>query len=151
MKRRRPKSMTNYTGKNTGLKAVRLLDVCLIPRRLVEQIKLRDWPVERFYMLSGPITAIGLVYGWVDKESLIRGFLWGNANPLDMHLHVHLLSVDREFQGKGIMADAVELCRRIVAENKLLGITAWTRAARAFTRLGFVPTGEQKCVMEIKT
>lgn len=139
-----------FIGQNTQLKAVRLMDVCLIPRRLVDQIKLRDWPVERFYALAGAISDAGLVYGWVDEKSLVRGFLWANVNPLDMRLHVHLLSVDREYQGRGILSDAVDLCKAIAVNLKLGGIVAWTRGANAFKRLGFEPTGEQKCVMEVK-
>lgn len=140
----------NFTGARTGLKAVRLMDLCLIPRRLLEQIKLREWPVERFYALSGPISQGGMVHGWVDSESLVRGFMWSNVSPLDMMLHVHLLSVDREYQRRGILADAVDLCREIARFNKLTGIVAWTRGARAVSRLGFSATGEQKCVMEIE-
>jgi GNAT superfamily N-acetyltransferase len=125
------------------------MDVCLIPRRLLEQVKLRDWPVERFYALNGAITQTGLLYGWVDNESIVRGFLWANISPLDCCLHVHLLSVDRDYQGKGVMQDSVDLCTAIADQFKLCGIVAWTRGARAFQRLGFESTGEQKCVKKV--
>lgn len=139
-----------FVGNNTKLKAVRIMDVCLIPRHLVDQIKLRDWPTERFYTLSGAIAGAGLVYAWVDEKSLVRGFLWANVSPLDMNLHVHLMSVDKEYQGKGVLKDGVDLCRAIATALKLNGIVAWTRGVNAFRKLGFTPTGEQKCVMEVK-
>lgn len=148
MRRKRTRESMAFIGANTKLKAVRLMDVCLIPRRLLEQIKPKEWPPEAFYSLGAAITQAGLLYGWVDGESAIRGFLWANINPLDMRLHVHVLSVDREYQGKGIMADAVELCKLVAKASRLRGIVAWTRGPKAFSRMGFNATGEVKCVME---
>lgn len=83
------------------LKFVRILDVNLIPRYLLEQLDSMDAPqIDRFYQLGPVITRNPLNYLFVlaDANHKIKGCGWARINPIEALWFVEFLSIDKEYQ-----------------------------------------------------
>ncbi|MBI9073778.1 MAG: GNAT family N-acetyltransferase [Desulfatibacillum sp.] len=131
--------------RGTGLRYIPVSDFSLVPRRLVEQVKPRQCSPERLFRLGpmicrNPFNLLG-VFAPMDPASpafgQIMGFLWATINPLDQKIHVHMLSVDKEFQGKGIVEEAKNILEKIRSRQKLSGIVFRTTRPRALEKVGF--------------
>ena len=130
--------------KGTGLRFIPVNDFSLIPRGLVEQIKPREYNVERLYELGpeicrNPLNILG-VFAPMDESApdhgVVKGFLWAGVNPLDEKIHVYALSLARDRQGRGIMNEARNILEKIRVGKGLKGITFSTTRPRAFEKLG---------------
>ena len=93
--------------KFSDLKFVRLTQpeqFNLIPPYLFEQIKSADFKIDRLYQF-GPIllaSSLTFFYALADKKtSLVKGLLWAEINPFCESIHVHIFSVDKEYQNDG--------------------------------------------------
>ncbi|ACL05665.1 GNAT family N-acetyltransferase [Desulfatibacillum aliphaticivorans] len=132
-------------GKGTGLRYIPVPDFSLVPRRLIEQVKPRQCSPDQLYSLGpmickNPFNLLG-VFAPMDQGSpafgQIKGFLWASINPLDRKIHVHILSVDPEYQGKGIIEEAGNILEKIRARQKLKGIVFKTTRPKAMEKMGF--------------
>lgn len=111
----------------------------MVPPHLLEQVKPRDWDVSRFYKLaallkSSPFNVMGI---FTDKLGAVQGFMWGSINPLDEKFHVHILSVDETYQGKGIIGEARGIINRVKKEANLKSTVFSTIYPEKFERWGF--------------
>lgn len=94
----------------------------LIPRELFEQVKGAEFKVDRLYqfgpaLLASPLT---LFYALADNEtSVIKGVLWASINPFTENLDIHVLSIDKDYQGNGALDGALEFLEKIRTENNL--------------------------------
>lgn len=85
------------------LKFVPIVDpnaFALIPKYLFEQIKGREWEVEKFYKW-GPIfirNPLNRVWVLTDIANIIKGVLWVTIDPVLEVMAVNVFSVDREYQ-----------------------------------------------------
>lgn len=134
----------------TGLKFTRIKDFGLVPRRLVEDVKPKDCDPDALYawgpaICADPRTLLGV---FADRESLVRGFLWATVNPLDRRIHVQMLSVDREFRGRGIVKEAKGILDRVKSETGAVGLVFRTVRPELFTGLGFIRS--ETVIMEEK-
>lgn len=72
----------------------------LIPKYLFEQIKGREWEVEKFYKW-GPIfirNPLNRIWVLTDIANLIKGVLWITIDPVLELIAVNVFSVDRKYQ-----------------------------------------------------
>lgn len=114
-------------------------DPALIPPYLVEQMKGREFEVEQFYkvvplMMRSPFVIFG---AFVNMEKEIKGFLLGDVNPLDMWLHIAMLSIDKQYYRKGIIPETLGILKHVVKNNELKGIVMVTTRPKAFEIAGF--------------
>ena len=133
--------MSKKKAKGTELKWVPIQgdQIGMVPRHLLEQMKPRDWDVDRFYKLAAlikasPFNVMGL---FLDKTEVVQGFMWGSVNPLDERFHVHVLSVDPAYQGKGIIGEAKGIINRVKKEAGLKSLVFSTIYPEKFERWGF--------------
>lgn len=94
------------------LKWVRILMPDLIPRYLVEQVKKRDYTVDEFYDYQrliclretdqGPVpNPLSHLWALVDKENMVKGFLWFTIDSFCKCLVLQTYAVDKEYWTKG--------------------------------------------------
>jgi len=86
----------------------------LIPKYLVEQIKNRDFEVDKLYELAPLLLTIPFIgpqgrivavpnpfhqfYALATEAGKAKGFLWLTIDPLRQRICINVLSVDREYQ-----------------------------------------------------
>ena len=121
------------------LKFIKIDDMNLIPRKLIDQIRDNLWNTEEVYRLwplyNNPFS---LLYALADEECLVRGVLWLVILPLQRHLWINLLSLDKEVQGRGFIQKQLHPFLRKLCEK--LGLTnykAITTRPKGFSRQGF--------------
>ena len=94
------------------LRWVRLFTPIHIPKYLVEQIRDKDYSVEDFYKLQensciimkddGPsLNPLNHLYVLVDKENIVKGFLWFTIDVLSKSICIHVCSIDKDYWVKG--------------------------------------------------
>ena len=102
------------------LNFVRLTHACyadLVPRSLIDQAKDKNFTTERFFtllpfLLADETNIIGL---FVNKENIVKGFLYTKINIFNGQFAAVILSMDKEYQGSGgkISEYATEVIRSI--------------------------------------
>jgi len=102
------------------LKFARLTDphnADLIPRTLIDQAKDKNFTTERFFtllpfILSDESNIIGV---FVNKDNIIKGFLYTKINIFNGQFAAVILSMDKEYQGSGgkVSEYATEVIRNI--------------------------------------
>jgi len=125
----------------TGLKFIPVHDLGLVPRSLVELVP--DTDADRFFALApvienSPLSILGV---FADTDHNVRGFLWATANPLDMKLHVNMMAVAPEFQGKGILGETKNILLKVARKHNLSGLIFRTKAPEKFEKWGATRTG----------
>jgi len=126
--------------KGTGLKYIPIFDFFLIPRYLIEQVEPLEFEVDRLYAMSREITAnpMNILGAFANENHEVKGFLWANVNPLNNTIYVHILSVDKEYQGRGIIGEATNILRKLIAQHGLKEkIVFRTVKPEAFKRWGY--------------
>lgn len=123
----------------TQLTFIPVNDPLLIPEYLVEQIKGREFEVDKFYqlmpiMMRNPFLIFGV---FVNKKEEVRGFILGVSSPLDMWLHINMLSIDKEYQRKGIIRECLGILHKVVTGNGLKGIKMTSTRPSSFLNEGF--------------
>lgn len=123
----------------------------LIPRHLLEQIKNRDWSVDKWYQLQeamkGEMT--NLLFAAVDDEYKIRGFLWMIFDPFTETLVVNNFSLERAYQGGGVPMRFVRGFVRKIMKDLSVTKTVWlTDKPGVFERYGFKRS--KNVLMELK-
>lgn len=127
----------------TNLKYVKLTTLEAVPRHLFEQVKPMEFDVDALYkwgpiIIANPLNLFG---AFLDKEQVIKGIMWSSFNPISNKIHCHILSVDKEYFGRGILREANGILNK---NKKKLGakrITFTTTRPKAFEKiLGFQKT-----------
>ena len=116
--------MTEKKKKGTGLKYIPIQNFHLIPRYLFEQIEPLSFDIDRVYQMSdalcqNPFNILGV---FADKENIVKGFMWAAYSVLDNKIGVHVLSIDAEFQGRGIVSESLGIMRKIQESLNAKGI-----------------------------
>lgn len=123
----------------TKLKYIPIQDFLLIPRYLIEQIEPADFNIENLYKLSPLVCASPYnLLGAFAKEGEIKGYMWGSINPITEKIVIHHLSIDKEFQGNGIIKEATDILKKIQAEFGLKGIMFTTIKPEVFESAGYI-------------
>ena len=140
--------------RGTGLRYTPVNDFALVPKPLIEQIKPAVPDVDRLYNVlksasnSASFWSINFIGVFADHEHIIKGFMWFTLNPITRVLHCHMLSVDREYQNKGVLAEAKNIGKKLMREVGASKLTAATRSPKVFERIGF--TRSALTVMELE-
>lgn len=119
---------------------VRLIDPIHIPKYLIEQIKEREYDVDRFYdyqkiiclqqgKFGMELNPSNFLYAIVNDElKQVKGFLWATLDYLTNSLIINNFSMDREYWNHG---EAIELLekqgkklKKDLKLNKVIWITA---------------------------
>lgn len=130
----------------------RITDPIFIPRKLLEQIKDRNWEVDDFYGQLNLATGKAhntfnkncYLYVMLDEPGCICGFLWLMYTPYNKTLWVNNYSVDRKHWNQGTCLPAAfakvsQVMQRIDAD-----LVQWiTQTAKPFEAFGFV-TSQKK-------
>lgn len=123
---------------SSELRYIKINDIHLIPQYLLEQVKGAEWAAEDLYRLW-PLydNPFNLLYALADGEHLVKGVLWCTVNPLKKTLFINVFSVDRQYQGRGILGKSfAPFVRKIRQQLGLKTCTGITTRPRAFARLG---------------
>lgn len=108
------------------LRCVRIFDPNHIPKEYIEQIKEREFDVERFYTYQKAICVeesgetfklnpLNLLFSLVDEQNRVKGVLWMVIDVLGNSLVINTFSVDKEYWGNG---HAIELLKEKALEIK---------------------------------
>ena len=134
--------------KFSDLKFVRLTQpeqFSLVPRYLFEQIKGSDFKIDRLYQFGPMLLASPLTFFYIlaEKEQLEKGYapakgiLWVEVNPFNDDIHVHVFSIDKEYQNNGAMAEGIKKVGEIRDIEQLNGkIVTTTTRPKAFEKAG---------------
>ena len=130
----------------TGLRWIPQNSFELIPRYLIEQVEpIGGVKSEKLYQFGpvicqNPLNILGVFVPMNEKSEdfgHVKGFMWAVVNPLTEKIDVQMLSVDKEYQGKGIVLEAKNIIERIITKSALKGMTFHTVIPEAFEKAGF--------------
>jgi N-acetylglutamate synthase-like GNAT family acetyltransferase len=127
----------------TNLKYIPVEDILLVPDELLEEIEGFDaYAIKRYSdaIASNPYSNLGV---FVDREAdgnTVKGFLWSTYNPIEKVLHVHALSVDEAYRGKGIVGEARNLLDKERLKRGATKLRFSTKQPEIFERWGFKRT-----------
>ena len=129
------------------LRWIRVFTPIHIPKKLIEQVRDRDYSVEDFYQyheincltdnLGCPtLNPLSHLYILADKENIIRGFLWFTVDVLSKDLCIHTYSVEKTYwqPGKAVQK-VVELLKEIKNKanlNKVYWITNYPKHSKRY-------------------
>lgn len=122
------------------LKFVRTFDFEHIPRPLFEQVKEMDaGMIDRLYqygpLMVGPLT---LLYVLIDEVHKIKGVLWADIDIIEANIHVHLFSVDKEYQNGEALKKATEFLLNLPTGQDLKKrLNMLTTRPKAFEEIGW--------------
>lgn len=128
--------MSDNNSKIDELEWVRIFDPVHIPKHLVEQIRDRDWSVERFYQYQKAINLqsdgsnitlnpLNLLFVLVDKEKKVQGFMWSAVEILSNCLVINSFSIDKAYWNQGMAVEMLEKKAREIAVGAKLSKVYW--------------------------
>jgi RimJ/RimL family protein N-acetyltransferase len=139
-------ALTKKQPKGTQLKFVLIDDIRIVPRYLFEQVEGMNYDIDRLYewaniMLKPPFNFIGV---FIDKEKAVKGVLVASFNPISNSLYAHILSVDKEYQRKGIVSEATGILRKFktkIGADKIMFSTVVPEKfeTKGYVRSNFIP------------
>ena len=122
------------------MKWMRLYVPSLIPQKYVEQVKGRDYSVKEFFdfQMINNDNPCNLLFGYIDEDNHVKGYLWAQLNALDGTLFVNTLSVDKELWGNGDMIDrSIELLDKVQVKTEAKKVLWCSVNKRFFLKKGF--------------
>ena len=131
------------------LEWVRIFDPYHIPTYLVEQIKERNFPVDRFYKHQKLVciqeengklvlNTLNLLYVLANKQKEVKGFFWGIIDPLSNSLVINSFSMDNEYWHEGKAVRLLEEKAKEIQVGAQLDRIYWiTRCPKHSERYGF--------------
>lgn len=141
-----------HKGNIEDLTWLRLFTSSLIPVYLVEQIAKRDYTVNDLYTYleenilrmspDGPtLNPIFNVWGLIDKEKLVKGFLWFTIDPLSKDIAIQVYSVDSHYWGcKGAILKLATHMKELRKRGKLKKVYWITKFPKHSLKYGFKPS-----------
>ena len=131
------------------LKFIRVFTPMHIPKPLIEQVRDREYSVEDWYSYleiicmrqtdAGPqLNPLCLLYVVADQANSVVGMLWCGIDTLSKTLIVQILSMDKEYWGRGKVVSLVtNKAKEIAKECKLKRIVWQTNYPKHSERYGF--------------
>jgi len=122
------------------MKWIKLYEPSLIPPVYVERVKGRDYSVQEFYEFQemNRHNPCNMLFGYVNYENEIKGYLWANINALDSTMFINTLSVDKEFWGNGhVIDEAIEFLAKVQGKVEARKVLWCSTNKRFFLNKGF--------------
>jgi len=121
--------------KMDDLRWVRAYTSAFIPKYLIEQIKKRDYEVDKFLQYQEKLCSsknpLSHLYVLANPDNLVKGFLWLTIDPLTGNILIQTYSVDKEYVKDG---KAVEKLKEFILSfkdkgnfNKVYWLTAYPK------------------------
>jgi N-acetylglutamate synthase-like GNAT family acetyltransferase len=128
--------MLDSNSKIDELEWIRIFDPVHIPKHLIEQIRDRDWSVDRFYQYQASINfqkdgssitlnPLNLLFVLVDKEKKVQGFMWSAIEVLSNCLVINSFSIDKAYWNQGQAVATLEKKAREIATGAKLSKIYW--------------------------
>ncbi len=146
------KSSKEKKGKRGNIEELywqRILCSTFIPRYLVEQIAKRSYSVDDLYTYMEENLLIGSydswiinplfhVYGLMNPENLMKGFLWFNIDPLSKDIFIQVYSVDNHYWGsKDAILKLIDYIKEIRKTGNLKKVYWITKFPKHSIKYGF--------------
>ena len=135
-----------------SLKWIRLMTPIHIPRYLVDQVKDRDFSVDRFYKYqeeaciikegnSFRINPLNHLWALVNQENEVKGFVWFTIDVLSENICIHTYSIDPDFwfQNKAVgkLADFIKGYMKEAQMKRVFWISKYPKHQQKY---GFKPS-----------
>ena len=140
---------------------VRLIDPIHIPKYLIEQIREKNFTIDKFYDYqkllclshgkNGPeLNPSNFLYAIVnDKLKQVKGFLWATLDYLTNCLIINNFSMDREYWFKGKAIELLEKKAKLIKKDLGIDKIVWiTPHPKLCEKLGFKRTKDAIMVYE---
>jgi hypothetical protein len=119
--------------RGTALKFEKARSMNQIPRYLFEQVKPITFDIDRLYafgdlIIKNPTNIMGVL---IDKQNNVKGVLWVSYNIVTDRLTVQVLSIDKEYYGKGIMNEIKGILKKLknnIGASVVDGLTSRPKA-----------------------
>ncbi len=149
------KNSTNKGNNSTSddkfdkLKFIRIFDPNHVPKYLIEQIKDRDYDVEKFYKYhestclihgrDGPrLNPVNMLYLISNEQHMPCGVLWCTVSVLSNDLIIQTFSMDKDYWGQGKAVQLLEKkCREIKDICELNNVYWVTKYPKHSEKYGF--------------
>lgn len=122
------------------MKWIRIYEPSLIPQDYVERVKGRDYSVREFYEFQdfNRNNPCNMLFGYVDDDKQVKGYLWAQINALDSTMFINTLSVDKQFWGNGQAVDeAITFLDKVQERTQARKVIWCTVNKRFFLSKGF--------------
>ena len=131
------------------LRFVRIIDPIHIPRHLVEQVRDREFTVDKFYEYQKAVCAdiengvlkpnqCNLLFVIVDEDNKIQGFMWAVIDVLCNYLCINTFSIEKEYWYDGGAVKLLEKKGKEIMEGAKLSKVYWiTNFPKHSERYGF--------------
>ena len=145
--------MSDTQDKNSAkleeLEWIRIFDPIHIPKNLVEQVRDKDWTVDKFYQYQKivclqrdgeniVVNPMNLLYVLADKNKIVRGFMWSVVDALSNCLVINTFSVDKNYWGLGNAVSFLEKKVKEIARGAQLSKIYWiTNYPKHSEKFGF--------------
>jgi hypothetical protein len=105
------------------LRIVKVSDLFLIPKYLLDQVKDVYWTPDELYGLWPTMEGnVGnLLFALVDKDHIIKGVVWCSVVLMGRFLFVNIVSLDKEYQNRHVCQNIIAPYLRKIKEK--LGLT----------------------------
>jgi len=129
------------------LRWIRVFTPDHIPKKLVEQVRDRDYSVEDFYKYHQSsclvqtqdgikLNPLSHLYVLADDENLIQGFLWFTVDPLAKDIVVQTYSVEKDYWGGGLavakLAKHIKEIKKKADLNKVYWVTNYPKHSQRY-------------------
>ncbi|MBI9081501.1 MAG: hypothetical protein JEY79_17385 [Pseudodesulfovibrio sp.] len=126
----------------------------LIPIYLIEQVEpkvdMASFMASAHGIAANPDTVI-CVFSPMDPKAedraVVKGFFWATVNRTSGSLDVHMLSIDEEYQGRGIVEETNNILAKIAKSNGLSRSRFLTVMPEVFESIG--ATRSKSVMMEV--
>jgi hypothetical protein len=136
------KRSSNYVNRGykfNNLKFIRIFDLNLIPRDLIEQVKNTELNTDLLYQIGDNVTSspFTLLYAISNEESGVVGVLWASVAVIEDTLWGQMASVRKEYQDGTIIPAMMDFLQKIRGELGLGHLKCITTRPRALERYGW--------------
>ena len=96
-----------------------LMDFNFVPRYLLEQMKDKDYDVDRIYYYGQLFirSPFNFLFAMTNKDYVIKGILWVTIDPVTELMGVNVFSVDKEYQSNGKESEARDISYKFLKEE----------------------------------
>ena len=114
----------------------------LIPRKLIEQTPRGNAEQFYSYLKDAGKFANAFLYGIIDNEHEIKGYIWYQVNMMDMSMFINTLSICDEWKHTDKLSKIVELIKQEASDMNIHKIYFLTDKPTLYEKFGMCKTKE---------